>query len=459
MALTEEEHAQVVVLDRKISLGKKPLKRYDEYLEGEQPLRYMAPQLEAEVGSIVTQLVINWPMLVVNAFENRLDITGFRYPKSADRDPVIWEWWDHVDGEEQSQLAHFEALGLGRVFAMVGSGDEDGDPPVLTIEHPSQVAVGRDPRTRIIREALYRWQEDDKSEWGQLHLPDVTITLKKQGRTWVDEDRDEHNLNEVPVVPIVHRPRLLRPDGRSLFHDIIPLADAANKMATDMMVSGEFHAMPRRWAIGMSEEDFEDEHGQQMSTWSTVAGRLWTTDRKPAEVAVGQFPEADLVVFHNTIKLLAQLVGQLIGLPHDYLGFQTDNPPSAESRRAAEVRLTKGAERIITWFGSPWKRVGGLFLRFDSGGAELPKEAASLKAVWNDPATPTRAQQVDAIVKLVESHIIPVEQAREDLGYDEEQRRRMAQQDDDASRRSLSLLAEAGTAAVKPAPNAPPPAA
>ena len=31
---------------------------------------------------------------------------------------------------------------------------------------------------------------------------------------------------------------------------IIGLADAANKMATDMMVSGEYHAMPRRWAFG-----------------------------------------------------------------------------------------------------------------------------------------------------------------------------------------------------------------
>jgi hypothetical protein len=51
--------------------------------------------------------------------------------------------------------------------------------------------------------------------------------------------------------------------------------------------------------------------------------------------------------------------------------------------------------------------------------------------VWNDPATPTRAQQVDAIVKLAsgDNPIIPIEQAREDLEYDEDQRRRMAEMD------------------------------
>jgi hypothetical protein len=104
------------------------------------------------------------------------------------------------------------------VYAIVSSGDDpENDPPVLTVEHPYQVAAHRDPRdSRAIREALFRWAEDDKSQWGYLFLPDETITVSKNGRKWVDEERDEHALGEVPVVPIVHRPRLLRPTaGRS----------------------------------------------------------------------------------------------------------------------------------------------------------------------------------------------------------------------------------------------------
>jgi hypothetical protein len=37
---------------------------------------------------------------------------------------------------------------------------------------------------------------------------------------------DEHNLGRLPMVPLVNRPRILRPDGVSEFHDVLPIADA-----------------------------------------------------------------------------------------------------------------------------------------------------------------------------------------------------------------------------------------
>jgi hypothetical protein len=55
--------------------------------------------------------------------------------------------------------------------------------------------------------------------------------------------------------------------------------------------------------------------------------------------------------------------------------------------------------------------------------------------MWRDPSTPTIAQKADAVVKLASARgangvaILPVEQAREDLGYTPEQRRRMAEMD------------------------------
>lgn len=444
MALTDDEHALVTSLDRELSLNRKKILNYDRYLEGEQALKYMAPQLEAEVGDLVTQMVINWPWLCVDAYETRLDIRGFRYAGTSDRDPQILEWWDTVDGEEQSQLAHFEGLGLGRCYAIVGAGDEDDEMPVLTIEHPLQVITRRDPRTRDTSCALHRWKDDDGIQWGELFTPEETITIVKHGRGWVDEERDEHNFGVVSVVPIRNRPRILRHHGRSLFHDIIPVADAANKMATDMMVSGEFHAMPRRWAIGMDEDDFVDAHGNQMSTWSAVQGHLWSTSKAPDEVAVGQFPESDLANFHATIKLLAQMVGHLVGLPEDYLSFTSDNPSSADAIRASEARLVKKAERMQTSFGTAWEEVARLFLRYQDPNGDLPAKANSLKTVWIDPATPTKAQQADAVVKLVAAKVLPVEFAREELGYDDEQRRRMQEADDSAAARSLSLLAGAG---------------
>ena len=68
------------------------------------------------------------------------------------------------------------------------------------------------------------------------------------------------------------------------------------------------------------------------ATWEQIAGRMWATKRKPGEVAVGQFAEADLTNFHNSIKLLAQLASQLLALPPDYLSFTGSNPTSARWR-------------------------------------------------------------------------------------------------------------------------------
>jgi hypothetical protein len=86
------------------------------------------------------------------------------------------------------------------------------------------------------------------------------------------------------------------------------LADAANKIATDMMVSAEYHAMPRRWAFGLKESDFVDAAGNQMSPWSMIAGHLWANEdagrqgRAVPRVGPGELPQHDPV--------LAQLASQ-----------------------------------------------------------------------------------------------------------------------------------------------------
>lgn len=416
-------------LDRELTRDQKRQRRYSRYFEGEQPLAFMAPALEAEIGDRITQLVINWPRLGTEAYEHRLDITGFDLFGEPTVESDMAAMWGANDGLAQSQLGHLESLIGGRAYVIVGSPDSDDDAPIMTVEHASQVMTLEDPRTRLITAAAKRWRDDDKVQWATLYLPASTTTYRKAGRDWVvDGKPDEHQLGEVPVVPLVNRHRLLRQLGISEFHDIIPIADAANKMATDMMISGEFHAMPRRWVVGMTQADFVDENDQQLSTWSAVAGRIWGTEKKPGDVQFGQFTESDLAVFHNTIKLLAQLASQMLSLPQDYMSFTSDNPVSADAMRASETRLIKTCERKQSTLTTSWKRTQRLLLRFQRGNDFDPKWKG-IEVTWRDPATPTKAQAADATVKLHQAGILPLEQAREDLGYTDEQRKQMAEMD------------------------------
>ena len=419
----------LVRLDTKLAAAIPGLDRYDKYFEGEQPLKYMAPAMQKELGDRVSQLVLNWLRIGAEAYENRLDIEGFRYRGKSSSDEELWRIWQANSLDEQSQQAHLEAVALRRSYVIVGSGDEDGADPIVTVESPFQVFAERDPRTRKVSAAVKRWAEGEDEETVQratLYLPNSTESFAFGKDGWVSTGpADPHDLGVVPVVPLVNRPRILRPDGLSEFHDVIPVADAANKMATDMMVSAEYHAMPRRWVVGLKAEDFVDKSGNPINVWSRDAGRLWASESHEAKM--GQFEESDLAVFHNSIKVLAHLARQMMALPPDHMDFGGTNPTSADAIRASEAQMVKRVERKQTYFGGAWEDVQRLVLRFKTG--EWDDDAKTLETVWRNPATPTVAQVADAKVKLVQAGILPVEMAREDLGYTSEQRTRMAEMD------------------------------
>jgi hypothetical protein len=419
----------LVRLDKRLAMEIPALDRLDRYMEGEQPLKYMAKAMEDEIGDRVHQLIINILRYGAEAYENRLDVEGFRYRGASSSDEELWRMWQANGLDEQSQQGHLDSIGLSRTYAIVGSGDEDDADPLVTVESPFQVFAERDPRTRRVSAAIKRWAEGESNDQVQrstLYLPNSTESFAFfRGAWWSTGPADEHELGRVPVVPLVNNPRILRPDGRSEFSDVIEIADALNKMATDMMISGEYHAMPRRWATALTADDFVDKDGNPIGVWSRDAGRLWATESK--ETKFGQFNETDLKVFHESMKLLIQIGSQLLALPPHYTSFVGENPTSADAIRSSETQLVKRVERKHTYLGGAWEDVQRLVLRFKTG--KWDPAALSLETVWRDPSTPTVAQQSDAVVKKVQAGIIPIEQAREDLGYTQEQRDRMLEMD------------------------------
>ncbi|WP_214322077.1 phage portal protein [Nonomuraea sediminis] len=430
------------------------LRRWDDYYEGEQPLSYMAPELIQELDERVRQVVIEWPRLVVDSVEERLDVEGFRYGKQAEADADLWRIWQFNDMDEQSQQGHVDALVMKRSYAIVGSNEDDPQTPIITVESALNVYAERDPRTRKVRAAVKRWSEESgegQVDHAALYLPDANVWWVKVKGEWIEDpdyQRDDHELGEVLVEPIVNRPRLKRPDGVSELKPIVPISDAACKMATDMMVSGEFHAVPRRYAIGVGEEDFQDQEGRPISALRRIIGRIWAIPKHKAEdgVEVGQFPEANLTNFHETLRLLAMMVASLAGLPSRFLGHATDNPASADAIRSDESRLVKRSERKQRAFGGSWERVMRLVLLVRDG--EVPGEAMSLETLWRDASTPTVAQKADAAVKLYTGKIVPLRQTREDLGYTQVQIDRMEEEDERAAESAFQRVMAGDLAAL-----------
>jgi hypothetical protein len=458
MARTEQQWLEHLI--RCHDKETKALRLLDSYYEGEQPLSYMAPELLAELDDRVRQVVINWPQLVADSIEERLDVEGFRFTQQASNDAELWRIWQANDLDEQSQQGHLDALVMKRSYVLVGTGD-DPQTPLITVESALDMHAEFDPRTRKVCAAVKRWSEDGddgETEHATLYLPDSTTWWVKEAGAWItdpDNERDDHNLGEPPVVVIANRARLKRQGGSSEYKAVIPLSDAACKIATDMMVSAEYHATPRRVAFGFGEDDFQDEQGRQVSAFSRIIGRMWATEknRKDDGADVVQFPEASLNNFHETINQLARLVASLAGLPPHFLGFTTDNPASADAIRSSEARLVKRAERKQRAWGGSWEQVMRLALRFQTG--VWSTEAKSLETIWRDASTPTVAQVADAAVKKYAAKIVPLRQTREDLQYTGPQIARMEEEDRAAAEDSMQRILAGDLAALTAGPKPP----
>ncbi len=437
MALPQNEQDWVTYLSQLHDSELRELKSLNNEYELKSPRMYMHPEIFREIGDRLQQVIVAWPMLVVDSLEERLDVEGFRLPDSADGDDDLWRVWQENNLDEQSQLAHVDALVMKRAYVAVGTNEDDVDTPLVTCESPLEVYADVDPRTRNVRAALRRYGGHQQSlareteYYATLYLPNETIFYERAGEygQYDEVDRDQHNLGQAPIVPLVNRARLADTCGRSELSPILPLAHAANKIATDMMVAAEFVALPIRGVMGLSLADFEDSAGNPLTALQVLLGRLLAIPDDDGQAKTFEFTSANLANFHETLNQLARLTASIAGLPAHYVGLTTENPPSADAIRSAEIRLIKRAERKQRPFGGTWERTMRTVRRFQTG--EWDPALRLLETIWRDPSTPTVAQKADAAVKLynLPTPIVPLEQTRQDLGYTDAQRARMREQD------------------------------
>lgn len=417
------------------------------YYDGEVRLPAIGVTLPPQLAALTT--VINWPRMYVDSIEERLDVEGFRVADAPGLDDRLWGWWQANDLDDESSLAHIEALVTGRSFIAVGINDDDPETPLISVESPRSMTVDVDRRTRTVTAALrlHKTSPMGTPTAATLYLPDATRYFVRTQNGWVpdpDIDDVEHGLGEVPVVPMVNRARLSDRHGRTEMVDVMALTDACCRSMTNLQGAQELLAVPQRYILGATKEDFVDADGNAVPAWQAYIGRIMALSNEDAKV--GSFPAADLRNFTETMNFYARMVSGITGLPAHYLGFTSDNPASADAIRSSEARLVKKAERRSRSFAGPWERAMRLAVRLVDGVDAPPR----LETVWRDPSTPTFAAKSDAVVKLFAAGLIPREAAWDQLGFTAEQQRQYASlmSDDLLDKLIRSVGATNGAAAV-----------
>jgi hypothetical protein len=417
-------------LARKLEEESGALKQADDYYMGRQPLRYLDPEVRRQLGGRLDNVVVNWPRLVVDAIEERLNIVGIR--NGDDEASDLWRIWQANAMDEYSERAHADALVYGRSYAMVWA-SPDPATPRISIESPLQVCVERDPYDGTVVASLKQWLDATKRWRALLITQDKVVQFRSDIKSdaampppsnesaWIQYSTEDNPLGVVPIVPIVNRPRTMHPDGESELADVFPLADAVNKLCTDLMVSAEYSAMPRRWITGMfpmgsnvTQQQADDMSEKVRNMWETARGsKIWIAPNE--QTKMGQFPEAQLEGFVNAIRLFSMQVAAISGLPPHYLGLVSDNPASADAIRSAEASLVFRAMRRQRIWSQAWVDVLKLAVQVRDG--VPPVGMDELEIVWENPETRTPGQMADYALKLVQAGIVDRGTVLEDLGY------------------------------------------
>lgn len=381
--------------------------RLDRYLDGTQPLTFLAPESRKALGDRLSAVSVNVPRLLVDAITERLRITGFTGAN-------VWDEWLRNDLDQLAPVAHREALALGSSFVTVWA-DRAGRPNV-SVESARQVAVLTDPGTRETVAAVKRWETAKTTEAVLYQADRITrLSSPSVGATTTGFKVTETIDNPLGVVPVVRlcNAATVLGEGRSEMTDVLSLTDAVVKLTSDMLVGSEYTARPRRWATGIELE--EDDDGEAVNP-IPEGNRAMISENPDAKF--GQLSGSDAAGYQNAIQVVMRQISAVSGLPEHMLGIGGDNPTSADSIRASEAALTAKAEARQRQFGRSWEQVAALIVAVRDG---VDPQAVHPRVKWADPSTRSAAAEADAVVKLHGSGLLPASTALARLGYDSDE--------------------------------------
>lgn len=448
--LSDDDRGTVARLQKKLSDAQRHLAVLDDYYNAEQAMTTLGISLPPELSGLRTML--GWPRIACDAIHDRLDVDGFRYPESTDADQAMWEIWQRNNLDLEAPLGFLDALIHARSHLVVGAG-ESGEPPLVTVESAHNLAYLWDARRRGVKAALQLYTADDV-EMATLFLPHETIELSRDIETtrWVIDGRDTHNVGWTPVLPMVNRARVHDRYGKSeITPELQSITDAAIRALLRMEVGAEFFSVPQRYAVGASERDFQDAHGNLKTAWDTYIGRflVFERDSEGNLPQLGQFPAGDPATHVQILNYYADVVSSITGLPSSYLGKHTDNPASADAIRMSTDRLVQKAKRKQSAFEAALEGAMRAAIAFQQG--RIPDQAQLIETIWRPPEIPTPAATAAAIQQQVAAGYLPPtsDVTGEALGYSPLQRQRI-ERDRKEAQGDAAIQAIAARAAALP---------
>ena len=364
---------------------------YRNYYDGDHKLALASPKFDSTFGSIFRDFAVNICPAIVDTLADRLQFEGFDFdPASEEAEALALSIWQKNRMDQRVGEVHLESLTVGDGFLLVWP-DRQGF-PMLWPQRAEQMQIRYDHEnpTRVLW-ASKLWQMGDKRWRLTVYLPDgiykyVTQRAITSGtaparfaswRAWQEEGEAWPVNNVYGQVPVFHFPNNASVGtlGRSELRPIIPIQDAINKTAMDMLVGQEYFSLPQRWVTGVEPEIGPD--GKPVEPFHVTARKLWLSANP--ETKFGQFPESDIGKLQDNLDgwiVKAAIIGRT---PLHYVTPQSAQFPSGEALEKSEAPLIAKAKKRMKVFGNIWEDVIRFSLRV------LSVEVGEIAARWEDP--------------------------------------------------------------------------
>ncbi len=364
------------------------------------------------------EVFVGTPGIVVDVLAERIEWDGWSV-LSGDSAALDEAYVDNALEVEQARQS-VDSLICGTSFVGVGTGNEDLFEPdvVVAAESPMETTVLWDSRRRTEAGALTQRRDPVTNVITAelLYTPNATITMPRSadGRS-IDIGRDDHNLGVVPIVQFPNRERPSDIRGRSEITPPVRYAtEAIGRTLLGMEINREFYTAPQRYGLGVDPAQFGiDENtsaGEKLvKQWNVAMSRMnfIPAPENPGDPMpqVGQFTPAPPTPYIEQVKHYLQHVSAESAIPWNYLGFATDNPPSADAVRVLESRLVKRALLRQRMWTRAWRQVAYLILKHRDPSTTFAS-VSGISPNWCNPATPTPASDADRATKLVGAKIL-----------------------------------------------------
>lgn len=337
--------------------------------------------------------VNGWCTKAVDGLADRLQFDGFENDTF-----MMQEMFNMNNPDIIFDSSILNALITSCAFFYISNG-QDETPRIQVIDGGNATGI-IDDSTNLLTEGYAVLSRDE-------HDNPLTYAYFKRGETWAYEigkkepiAHEKTGAEYAALVPVIYKPDARRPFGHSrISRACMDITMSAMRTVKRSEIAAEFYSFPQKYATGLSQD------AEVMDSWkATMSAMLsFTRDDEGNAPTLGQFQQQSMQPHLEQLKAFASMFAGETGLTMDDLGFNTQNPSSAEAIRASHETLRLMASKAQRGFGTSFVNAGFIAACIRDGVAYNRSEVFKTRAEWLPAFEPDAAMLSsigDGIIKL-----------------------------------------------------------